>query len=94
MENNIIWIKENDTNNIYCCEIVESYFGQIDIVYDVNCIIGTSFTQVRIPRYCNLYAPSPCEMRSPYRVEHNGYFVIYTRVCSKGTACFDIEKLK
>ena len=93
MENNIIWIKEDKTDNIYCCEIVAVHAGETDLVYDVDCIIG-SFTQIRIPRSCNLYNSCKCEIIRPYRIKHKGYFMIFDLNNSKGTACFDIEKLK
>ena len=93
MENNIIWIKEDKTSNIYCCEIVRAHVGETDLIYDVNCIIG-SFTQIRIPRACNLYNSCKCEIVRPYRAKHNGYFVLIETNNSNGIACFDIEKLK
>lgn len=93
MEDNIIWVKENKTGNIYCCEIVKAHTGETDLIYDVNCIIG-SFTQIRIPRSCNLYNSCECEIVRPYHMKHIGYFMLIEGNNSKGTACFDIEKLK
>lgn len=89
----MIWIKEDKTDNIYCCEIVSGRFGLHDIIYKVNCIIG-SFNEIRIERGCNFYTPSPCEMIYPMSVKNNGPFMIVNSTASKGRACFDIEQLK
>lgn len=93
MENKIVWIKEDCTDNIYCCEIIRAHVGQKDILYDVNCIIG-SFIKIKIPRSCNLYGPSQCEMMSEYHMKNLGYFMQFERTYSYGKACYDIEKLK
>jgi hypothetical protein len=93
MENNIVWIKENETNNIYCCELGKSYLEETDVVYEVNCIIG-SFSTIIISRARTFKNPVPCTMFSTVKGLFNGYYIDYLSEVSTGMACYDIEKLK
>lgn len=93
MENEIIWIKEDGTNNIYCCELVKAIVSETNIVYIVNCIIG-SFVNVVIQRSRTFKNPVPCAMYEEYKEKHKGNLIAYTRAISVGMACYDIEKLK
>lgn len=92
-ENNIVWIKENETNNIYCCELGKAYLDETNVMYDVNCIIG-SFRNVIIPRCRTFKNPVPCTIFKAQNALHNGKYIEYLREFSTGLACFDIEKLK
>ena len=93
MDNDIIWIKENETNNIYCCELEKAYLEETDIVYDVNCIIG-SFCTIIIPRARTFKNPVRCTMFSTAKGLFNGNYINYLSEVSTGMACYDIEKLK
>ncbi len=88
MENDIVWIKENETNNIYCCELGKACLNATDIVYDVNCIIG-SFTNIMIPIYRTFKNPVNCTMLKNVNIMN----LIAKQVISTGMACYDIEKL-
>lgn len=92
-ENEIIWIKENETNNIYCCELGKSYLEETDVVYDVHCIIG-AFDNIIIPRCRTFKNPVHCTIFRKQSGIHNGDWIEYLREYSTGMACFDIEKLK
>lgn len=91
-ENNIVWIKENKTNNIYCCELSKSHLEETDVVYEVNCIIG-SFSAISISRARTFKNPVPCTMFSTIKGLLNGYYIDYLSEISTGMACYDIEKL-
>lgn len=92
MENEIIWIKEEGTNNIYCCELVKAHLICSDIVYDINCIIG-SFESIIIPRYRTFKNPVPCMIFRVFKFIKDGNEFVYPRGSSTGMACYDIEKL-
>jgi hypothetical protein len=93
MDNDIIWIKENETNNIYCCELEKAYLEEMDVVYDVNCIIG-SFNTIIIPRARTFKNPVPCTIFERRLGIHNGESKYFLKEVSLGYACYDIEKLK
>lgn len=92
MKDNIVWIKEAGTNNIYCCELEKAVLGIHDITYDVNCIIG-SFTNLIIPRHRTFKNPVPCTIFKTERILYNGSYYPGLRETSWGMACYDIEKL-
>lgn len=91
-ENDIVWIKEKETNNIYCCELGEAYLEETDVVYDVRCIIG-SFSTIIISRARTFKNPVSCTMFSTARSLINGNYINYISEVSTGMACYDIEKL-
>lgn len=91
-ENDIVWIKENETNNVYCCELGKAHLDDTIIVYDVNCIIG-AFDNITIPRARTFKNPVSCTMYNTVNAIHNGNHVEYLKVVSSGMACYDIEKL-
>ena len=94
MENDIVWIKEERTDNIYCCELGKAVLGTDDVTYDVHCIIG-SFTNLIIPRYRTFKNPVPCTMFEKHLgMMYNGESKYFLREISLGYACYDIEKLK
>lgn len=92
-ESEIIWIKEDKTNNIYCCELEKAHLGEIDVVYEVNCIIG-SFNTLMISRARTFKNPVFCTMFSTVKSLFNGNYIDYLTEVSTGIACYDIEKLK
>lgn len=93
MENKIVWIKEDRTDNIYCCEIIMAHLEKYDILYDVNCIIG-SFTNLVIPRHRTFKNPVPCTIFKTEKIMYNGDYHLGLCQSFCGLACFDIEKLR